>query len=328
MGRAGWTNRVGWARIWRTLVVLGVIALVTGPFGLRGAPVEATAQDQEPSFRSASSELVVLPVVVTERSGQYVPQLTRDDFTVYDNGRRMPLEFFSSEDTPVTVGLVIDSSSSMRLKLGQVVAAAMAFARSSNPEDEIFALYFNDAVHAALAGQPFLAAGDTDGLRRALMALVPEGRTSLYDALIEGIDRLDAGTRARKVLVLISDGGDNASAASLDRVLDRARQSNAAIYTIGIYDDLDLDRNPGVLKKLARETGGERFLPRSAAPLLQACEHIAREIRSGYTLGYVPPDRDGAFHQVRVEVATPPGRRFAVRTRPGYFAARQFSEPR
>ena len=105
------------------------------------------------------------------------------------------------------------------------------------------------------------------------------------------------------MLVVISDGGDNASRATLDQVLARARDSNAAIYTIGIFDADDIDKNPGVLKSLARATGGERFLPQSPGELVQACERIAREIRSGYTIGYVPPDRDGAFHRVRVEVA-------------------------
>ena len=149
----------------------------------------------------------------------------------------------------------------------------------------------------------------------------PDGRTALYDAVLAGIDQLARGSRARKVLVVISDGGDNASEATLDTVLARARESNAAIYTIGVFDADDLDRNPGVLKSLARATGGERFLPRSPGELIQACERIAREIRSGYTIGYVPPDRDGSYHRVRVDVQPPPSQKIKVRTRPGYFAA-------
>jgi VWFA-related protein len=279
------------------------------------------------SFRTSSSELVVLPVIVTERADQYVSTLTRDDFVVYDNGRRVPIEHFSNEDTPVTVGLVVDSSSSMRRKLGDVIAASMAFVRSSNPNDEISVMWFNDAVHDALPASQFVPAGDTPALSRALTSLVPEGQTSLYDALVESIDRVSSGSRPRKVLVVISDGGDNASEATLNRVLEKARASNVAIYTIGIYDDADPDRNPRVLKSLASATGGERYLPRSAGPLMQACTHIAREIRSGYTIGYLPPDRDGAFHRVRVEVASPDKRRLTVRTRPGYFAASSTASP-
>lgn len=277
---------------------------------------------QEPSFRGTSSELVVLPVFVTDRRDSYVLDLSRDAFAVYDNGRRVDVELFSNDDTPVTVGLIIDTSGSMRGKLGEVVAAAMAFAKSSNPDDELFVLSFNDDVRDALPDRKFLLAGDLDGLNRALTSLVPVGRTSLHDALLEGLARLSNGTRPRKVLVLVSDGGDNASRATLDRVLAEARRSNAAIYTIGVFDEIDPDRNPRMLKALASATGGERFLPASAGPLLQACQHIAREIRSGYTIGYVPPDRDGAFHRVRVEVTSPDKRKLTVRTRPGYFAAR------
>ncbi len=204
-------------------------------------------------------------------------------------------------------------------KLAEVLAASLAFAQSSNPDDELFALRFNDDVRDAVAGHRFLRADDRVALEIALASVRPDGRTALYDALVAGLDRLAEGSRPRKVLIVVSDGGDNASAATLDRVLVRARNSNAAIYTIGLFEDEDLDRNPGVLKSLANTTGAERFLPRSPGELLKVCERIAREIRSGYTIGYVPPDHDGAFHRVRVDIQ--PSARLTVRTRPGYFAA-------
>ena len=301
--------------VWRVTAIVSLTAALVP--SIRSATPSVAAQ----TFRSTSSELVVLPVIVTERADHYVGNLTRDDFVVYDNGKRVEIEHFSNEDTPVTVGLIVDASSSMRRKIGDVIAAAAAFVRSSNAADEVFVVSFNDAVHYALPDQRFLPAGDLTGINRALASLVPEGQTSLYDALIDGIDQVSSGSRPRRVLVLVSDGGDNASTATLDRVLMRARASNVAIYTIGVYDELDPDKNPRVLKAIAAATGGERYLPRSAGPLLQACEHIAREIRSGYTIGYVPPDRDGAFHRVRVEMAPREKRKLTVRTRPGYFAA-------
>ena len=282
---------------------------------------------QQPSFRGGSSELVVLPVIVTDKQGRYVGALPRDRFTVYDNGRRVAIELFSNEDTPVTVGLLIDASGSMRPRLGEVIAGSLAFARSSNPLDELFAIRFNDDVQHAVRDRRFLTAGDLDALESALLALRPDGRTALYDALTEGLRHLAFGSRQRKVLVVISDGGDNASRATLEGVLSRARGSNAVIYTIGIFDAQDLDRNTGVLKSLAHTTGGERFLPRSPGELLQVCERIAREIRSGYTIGYVPPDRDGAYHRVRVQIEPSPVRRSTVRTRPGYFATGRSSQP-
>jgi VWFA-related protein len=262
---------------------------------------------------------VVLPVVVTDKQGRFVADLERDRFAVYDNGRKMAVDLFTGEDAPVTVGLIIDASGSMRGKLGYVIAAALRFARLSNPEDELFAVRFNDDVRDAVPGHRFLPAGDNAALESALVALVAEGKTALYDALMAGLDRLDHASRARRILIVVSDGGDTASRATLDGVLTRARSSNVTIYTIGLFDPDDHDRNPGVLKSLANATGGERFLPKSAGPLMQVCAQIAREIRSGYTIGYAPPDRDGAYHRLRVQIEAP-DRGLSVRTRPGYFA--------
>jgi Ca-activated chloride channel homolog len=299
-----------------SLFLLALPLLVVPPI----QPVPPSPSDQ-PTFKSGSTELVVLPVVVTDKQGRFVSDLDQERFTVYDNGRKMPVELFTNEDTPVTVGLVLDASGSMRHKIGYVVAAAVRFARLSNPDDELFAVRFNDDVRDALRDHHFVLAGDGAALESSLMALVPDGMTSLYDALMVGLDRAAEGTRSRKVLIVVSDGGDTASDATLDEVLARARASNVTIYTIGLFEPDDPDRNPGVLKELAQTTGGERFLPRSAGPLMQACEQIAREIRSGYTLGYVPPARDGAYHRLRVQVESS-DRRLSVRTRPGYFAGR------
>jgi Ca-activated chloride channel homolog len=273
-----------------------------------------------PSFHTASTELVVLPVTVTDKKGRFISDLPRERFAVYDNGRKQEMSLFTNEDTPVAVGLVIDNSGSMRHKLGEVVAATLAFAKVSNPDDELFTLEFNDDVKDANPGRQ-LFADDVESLRTSLSALVPDGRTALYDAMIAGLKRLEEGSRARRVLILISDGGDNASTATLADVLARARASNVTIYTIGLFDSDDRDSNPRALKAIAQTTGGERFLPSSPGPLLTDCERIGREIRSGYTIGYAPPDRDGAYHRVRVEIDRTDGPKMITRTRPGYFAA-------
>jgi Ca-activated chloride channel homolog len=288
--------------------------------------VHARQEPQLPSFHSESSELVVLPVTVADRGGQPVPNLPRERFVVYDNGRRQAISLFSNQDTPVTIGLVVDNSGSMRAKMGEVVAATAAFARASNPDDEIFALAFNDSVRSLL-GDRALSAEDASALSTVLASLRPDGKTSMYDGLAEGLRRISEGTRARKVLILISDGGDNASHTTLKEVLNRARLSSVTVYTIGIFDGDDPDSNPRILKAIAEATGGERFLPRSPGPLLGVCAHIAREIRAGYTIGYIPPDHDGTYHHVRVEVDTRGGPPFLVRARPGYFAGGQRSRP-
>jgi VWFA-related protein len=292
--------------------------IVSGAAVLAQEPSIPTAET--PLYRSAASDLVVLSATVTDRDGGFVEGLAADRFLVYDNGTRRPIQFFSSEDTPVSVGLVIDNSSSMRGKIGEVVAAAVAFARASHPEDELFALAFNDTVHEVLQGRRFLLASDIASLEAAVASLRPEGQTSLYDAVIAGLDRLEEGSRSRKVLIVLSDGADNASRSTLDQAIERARRSEAAIYTLGLFDRDDPDRNPGVLQDLARATGGQRFLPESAGPLMRACQQIALDIRSAYTIAFEPPQLDGKYHRVQVELDRSVGRRVDVRTRPGYIA--------
>ncbi|HZT76165.1 MAG TPA: VWA domain-containing protein, partial [Vicinamibacterales bacterium] len=215
-------------------------ALVLGAFVLPALPAAQTSQ--EPTFHSASTELVVLPVVVTDKRGGFVTDLPKDAFTVYDNGRAVTADLFSREDTRVTVGLVIDASGSMRSKIGEVIAAAMAFVRLSNPDDELFVIRFNDDVKTVTDAAVPVRVEDATLVRQALLSIRPDGRTALYDGLIDALDRLDRATRARKVLILISDGGDNASRATREVVLERARRSNAAIYTIGLFDEFDPDR--------------------------------------------------------------------------------------
>jgi Ca-activated chloride channel homolog len=314
-------NDLGTPNVWGILRLASALACAlligSASISIRAVPAQPP---QESSFKTTSAELVVLPVVVKDKQGRYIADLARERFVVYDNARRMPIDFFTAEDTPATIGLIVDGSGSMGPKVGEVIAATMRFAQSSNPEDEIFAIRFNEDVHKMIADERFLPAGDLSGLQAAMSSFVAEGRTALYDALIAGLDHIAQGTRTRRALIVISDGGDNASRTPLEVVLSRARKSNVTIYTVGIYGDDDRDKNPGVLKSLARETGGERFLPGSPGVLLQVCERIAREIRSGYTVAYAPPDRDGLFHRVRVALE-PPIPHVEIRTRPGYFAA-------
>jgi VWFA-related protein len=271
-----------------------------------------------PTFHSNPSELVVLPVTVSDQRGQLVSGLPSERFVVFDNNHQQPIVFFSNDDVPVSVALVVDNSGSMGSRLGEVFAAALHFARTSHPEDELFVVEFNDRVRDALGGRP-LSAGDAAELEAALQTLVPSGRTALYDGLMSGLERLESASLSRRVLVLISDGGDNASVANLDAVLARARRSNVTIYSLGIFAPDDRDANADVLQSLAGATGGERFLPRSPGLLMQACDRIAKEIRGSYTVGFAPVESDGNFHRVRVELTQGP--KFKARTRPGYFAA-------
>jgi VWFA-related protein len=161
----------------------------------------------------------------------------------------------------------------------------------------------------------------TAELERAITGGPAGGQTALYDAIARGLEELRAGNRDRKALIVLSDGGDNASARSLTEVMKLAGQSSAVIYTVGIFDEEDPDRNPRVLKQLAATTGGEAYFPRELSEVTAICERIAREIRHQYTIGYAPsnPIRDGKYRTIRVVARGKDHGRMTVRTRAGYF---------
>jgi VWFA-related protein len=165
----------------------------------------------------------------------------------------------------------------------------------------------------------------TAELGNAVAATPTHGQTALYDAIAKGLEQLQSGSRDKKVLVVVSDGGDNASARNLAQVMELAGQSSAVIYTVGIFDESDQERNPGVLKRLAQATGGEAFLPGEIGEVTAICERIARDIRHQYTIGYVPGNaaRDGSYRAIRVLARTSGQGKLSVRTRTGYIAARE-----
>ncbi len=271
---------------------------------------------------SVETNLVTLAITVVDRDGAFVAGLRSEHFTVYDNGEPVPIEFFSSEDLPATIGMVIDSSGSMRGKREQVTAAAMAFAALSHPLDELFTVNFNEMVWPGL--RPALAfTADRDELRAALAGAPAQGMSAVYDAVDRALAHLLHGTRDRKALIVVSDGGDNASAHSLDDVLESARRSMATVYAVTLFEPDDHDARPRVLKRLARATGGEAFTPRQASDVVRSFERIAHELRSGYTIGIQPPDSaEAGFRSIRVVVNAGDGRQLAARTRAGYYAGR------
>jgi VWFA-related protein len=272
-------------------------------------------------------DLVVLHATVSDRQGGFVSDLGERNFEVYEDGVPQPIRLFQNEDVPVTVGLVVDHSTSMFPKIAEVTAAARAFVRSSNRADEMFVVNFNERASLGLPGA-FRFTDSTAELGDAIAAKPTGGQTALYDAIAKGLEGLQAGSRDKKVLIVVSDGGDNVSAHSLAEVMKLAEQSSAVIYTVGIFEAEDPDRNPRVLKRLAQATGGEAFSPDQMGEVAAICERIARDIRHQYTIGYVPINlaHDGAYHAIRV-LARAQGHhdKLSVRTRTGYIAG---GEPR
>lgn len=266
-------------------------------------------------------EMVILHATAQDHKHALVSGLDKDNFQVYEDGVLQPIKNFSHEDIPVTVGLVIDNSGSMGPKRTDVIAAALAFARSSNPQDQIFVVNFNERVSFGLPDNtPFT--DQVAQLEVALSRIRAQGETALYDALAAALEHLRMGNRDKKVLIIISDGGDNASKHKLTEIVTMVGQPDTIIYTIGIFDEQDPDRNPVVLKRLAKDTGGEAFLPESLRDIAPICEKIAHDIRNQYTISYAPTNRkrDGTYRVIEVRASAPGRGRLSVRTRTGYFA--------
>ena len=314
LSRAG---RRGVARAAAVLVLLPVV--LAGAAAPQAPPAKP---DRDPdSFRiSVDVALVVLHATVTGRQGGFVSDLTQPDFQVFEDGVPQSIRLFQNEDVPVTVGLVVDHSTTMRPKIAEVSTAARTFVRSSNPEDEMFVVNFNEKVSLGLPGAIRFTNSALE-LNRAITQPTG-GQTALYDAIAKALEELRAGSRDKKVLIVVSDGGDNASTHRLSEIMQLAAKSNAIIYTVGVFDEDDPDRNPGVLKRLAQASGGEAFFPAQFSEVGDICQRIARDIRHQYTIGYVPskPGREGAFRAIRVTAREKGHGGMSVRTRTGYIA--------
>jgi Ca-activated chloride channel homolog len=285
----------------------------------------SAAQDPSRKVFSSRSEVVLVHVSVLDGKSRLVPGLPQEAFEVFENGQPQPITFFHNDDEPVTVGLVLDCSTSMQRRRDAIIAAGLAFAQSSHSADELFTVNFNEQVWSGLpASVPFTS--DVDRLRTALQRSTARGRTALFDAMQFALNHLHKGQRQKKVLIVVSDGGDNASGATFGDVLKAAERSDAIIYALSLHDEYDRDARPEVLRKLTRATGGKAFFARDPADSTAVLTQIADEIRSGYTLGYVPPPAGDGYRAIRVDVRPADGRKLSVRARPGYVAGPSTAE--
>ncbi len=322
-----WTRSRDWEPGVARALALPVVLLIA--LGNGSEPQVSPARDgQEPgSYQiSVNVDLVVLHATVRDRKGRFVADLHEGQFEVHEDSVRQSIRLFRHEDIPVTVGIVVDHSGSMRRKLTDVVAAARTFVKSSNPEDEMFVVNFNEKVSLGLP-EAVRFTNRSEELERAISMTPAEGKTALYDAVGEALERLTAGSRDKKVLIVISDGGDNASVRSLAQVLNMAQQSSVLVYTIGVFDEEDPDKNSSVLNRLARSTGGEAFFPGQLKEVVTICERIARDIRHQYTIGYISTNatQPGTYRAIRVAAVATGFGKLIVRARAGYVAG---GEPR
>ncbi|MGH9466230.1 MAG: VWA domain-containing protein [Terriglobales bacterium] len=274
---------------------------------------------QVPTFRTDVGEVLV-QVSVLDRHGQAVLHLPESDFTIYENGVAQKPDYFSAGDAPVSLGILVDNSGSMSSKRAQVDRAALNFVRAGNPQDQAFIVKFNDEYHLVA---PFTSS--IEALEKGLGEINPAYSTAMYDAVIRGVEYLNRyGTRAKKVILLISDGADDSSAHSLQQTEQILEQQNAPmIYCIGLSDPGDSRfvrrENARVLRSIADLTGGLAYFPRSLSQVNTVTRQVAHDIRLQYSMMYRSSARGPGYHAIRVVVHDPHQQHLRAYTRRGYY---------
>jgi Ca-activated chloride channel homolog len=285
-------------------------------------PVEPLKQQPGASIK-VDVNLVVLHTTVLDDRGKFVEGLTADNFRVYEDKTEQKLSVFKREDIPVSMGLVIDNSGSMRDKRPRVNEAALTLVQSSNPQDEAFVVNFNDDFYLDL-DKDF--SSSIPELKEALERIDARGSTALYDAVIGSLDHLKKAAKEKKVLLIVTDGEDNTSRNSLEKTVREIQKTDTVIYTIGLLGQENKKSAKNAKKALtaiAEASGGLAFFPENVEDVHAICEQVAHDIRHQYTLAYYPSNtaKDGTFRAVHVEVIPPRGHgKLVARTRNGYYA--------
>jgi VWFA-related protein len=298
----------------------GSAAAVVGVHYLAASPAREASPDvpKQQIFKiSDNVNLVLLDVSVKDPKGGYVTGLQKDNFKVFEDGHARDITQFASVDTPVSIGLVVDNSGSMRDKRAEVVMAGLSFAKQSTPRDEFFVVNFNNSVVRGLPSE-VLFTDQLQDLRRALFYGSPAGQTALYDAIAYSLGHLEYAHREKRTLIVVSDGGDNVSSSNLRDVMRLVLESPVTIYTVGVFDKDDPDKNPDLLKKLAQISGGEYYETGKIEDIVPTCRRIAKDIRTRYTVGYVPTAGGKKTRHIKVQVSAEGHGRLVARTRSEY----------
>jgi Ca-activated chloride channel homolog len=305
---------------------LPFVALPLAALLLRGQqapPAPDPPQDNAGAIFRSDTRLVVCHTTVVDKSGHLVTDLPRSAFTVYENGVQQPIRSFKREDVPVSLGLIIDNSGSMRDKRAKVEAAALALVKASNPQDEVFVVNFNDEAFLDNPhGKDFT--NDIKEMEEALTRIDSRGGTAMRDAIRMSIDHLkEKAHKDKKVLVVVTDGNDNSSVISLENLVKASQQSEVLIYSIGLLAEeerREAKRAERALNDLAVATGGEAFFPKELSEVDRLANVVAHDIRSQYTIQYTPINQamDGSFRAIKISVNGPG--HLTARTRSGYYA--------
>lgn len=301
--------------------------------GLMLAPFFIAAQQQSKTESSeggdavfsSDTRLVPLNVTVTDKNNHLVTNLPKTAFTVFENGSPQQIKIFKREDVPVSLGLIIDDSGSMREKRQGVESAALALVKDSNPQDEVFIINFNDEVYLDTD-----FTNDISKMEQGLTKIDSRGGTAMRDAMRLSVEHLkEKAKRDKKVILVVTDGNDNASQVSLEALTRMAQQDDVLIYAIGLLNDEDkreAKKAKRALDILAESTGGQVFYPKDVSEVDRIAHEVAHNIRNQYTIAYTPSNEalDGTFRQVKVTVKAPGNP--VARTRSGYYATKEVQQ--
>jgi VWFA-related protein len=276
-----------------------------------GAPDPSTLERRGGANIRIDSTLVLINVTVTDPMNRFVTGLDKDFFRLWEDNAEQTIAQFSSEDAPLSVGLVFDSSGSMGSKLGKSRQAAAQFFRTSNPEDEFFLVQFNDRAEMMV---PFTH--NTEEIQNRLTFTQAKGRTALLDAVYLAIHEMKKARNPRKAILVLSDGGDNSSRYTESEIRNLVREADVQIYAIGLFEPASSRgrtaeelSGPGLLNEIAEQTGGRHFPVENVNELPDVAAKIGVELRNQYVLGYSPANqnRDGKYRRVKVKVNQPRG---------------------
>jgi Ca-activated chloride channel family protein len=278
----------------------------SGPRNVAGQTQRAGPIPMQSHFEKSmrmSVNLVLVPVVVTDLKNRPVLTLQREDFAVSEDGRPQEVEYFATEDVPISVGLILDVSASMTSKFEMERAAVTEFFRNANQQDDYFAITFADRPKLAVTSTQSI-----DEIQSGLAQQTPDGYTALFDAILEGRDQMPSAPERRKVLLIISDGGDNHSRHHLKQIRRLVQDSDVEVYAICLVDSgrfkmLEGDHGKRWLTEITDATGGQTIALDSQEQIPEAAATISREMRSRYVLGYRPSaGRKSARRKIRVEI--------------------------
>src|SRR5215475_6096657 len=292
--------------------------------GISEAPLASPHLPSAISLIHSKVDLVTVPVTITDAMNRPVTGLERDNFQLFENKEQQEIKNFSSEDTPVSIGIIMDVSGSMQNKLERTLEAVRQFCAASNPQDEFFMITFSDA--------PKLATDFTnrpEEIENALLGAQGRGRTSLLDAIYMGIRKMKDAHYNRRALLILSDGGDNHSRYTDRDVKNAVREADLLIYAVGTYDRYATTQEellgPELLQNVAEVTGGQSYTLTSVAELPQITRAIGTRLRHQYMLTYRPPtrSRDGKWHKISVKLLLPKSWSsfLHVNARTGYYAS-------